>query len=53
MKDPVFEAYVERGDLPRIPYFDDPRIDRYFRQVLLSKRAEAREIRARLRSKPK
>lgn len=49
MKDAVFEAYVERGDLPRIPYFDDPRIDKYFRQVLLSKRADAREIRTRRR----
>jgi len=49
MKDAVFEAYVERGELPRIPYFHDPRIDQYFRQRLLSKRPEAREIRARRR----
>ena len=51
MKDPVFEAYVERGELPRIPYFHDPRVDEYFRKVLLSKRAEAREIRARRRGR--
>lgn len=49
MKDAVFEAYVERGELPRVPYFHDPRIDGYFRQVLLSKRPEAREIRTRRR----
>lgn len=51
MKDPVFEAYVERGELPRVPYFHDPRIDGYFRRVLLSKRAAAREIRARRRGR--
>jgi hypothetical protein len=49
MKDAVFEAYVERGELPRVPYYHDPRIDAYFRKVLLSKRTEAREIRARRR----
>jgi hypothetical protein len=52
MKTEAFEAFVERGTLTRIPYFHDPRIDDYFRKVLLSKRPEAREIRERLRSKP-
>lgn len=49
MKTEAFEAFVERGTITRIPYFHDPRIDDYFRKVLLSKRPEAREIRERVR----
>ena len=49
MKAEAFEAFVSRGTLTNVPYFHDPRIDAYFRKVLLSRRADAREIRERLR----
>jgi hypothetical protein len=49
MRQSHFEAFVESGALPAIPYFDDPGVDAYFRKVLMSMRDEAREIRARRR----
>ena len=49
LKDPQFEAFVSDGVLPSVPYFDDERIDGYFRKVLLAKRPQAREIRERRR----
>jgi hypothetical protein len=51
MKDAPFEAFVGRGELPRIPYFHDPRIDTYFRKQVMAKRGEAREIRERIRGR--
>ena len=49
LKDPQFEAFLRSGALPAVPYFDDERIDAYFRKVLLSKRPEAQAIRDRRR----
>ena len=51
MRDDRFQAFVDRGELSRVPFFDDARIDAYFRKQLLAKRDDARDIRARVRGK--
>lgn len=50
LKDAQIEAFAEKGELPTVPYFHDPRIDAYFRKVLMTKQSEAREIRERVRA---